>query len=422
MNPFLLIVIALILSAFFSGMEIAFVSSNKLRIELERKQGKFSAKVVAFLTRNPQQYIATMLVGNNVALVVYGIFMAFLLEPAIENHITTHASGILLIQTIVSTIIILFTAEFTPKTLFRINPNLLLGVFSVPVLFFYIILFPVSRFTIWISGGFIRLLFKHNINKQSKQLVFGKPDLDHLLTEAKDEKQEDKEDEPELKIFQNALDFSNVKVRDCMIPRTDMLALDVKTSIEDLCQQFVDSGYSKILIYNDKIDNIIGYITHKELLKRPQNIQSKLKKISFVPETLPASKLLGKLIKEHKSIAVVVDEYGGVSGMLTVEDIIEEITGEIEDEHDNSELTEKRISKNKYLFSGRLEIDYLNEEYNLNLPEHEEYDTLAGLVIYNTDRIPEPEEIVEINESFRLVIKKVTETRIELLTLETILE
>ena len=415
--PFV-ILITLIMSAFFSGMEIAFISANRLRIELDKKQGSLNSRIVNIFVNNPNQYIATMLVGNNIALVIYGLAMAIMLEPLILKF-TNSDSSILLIQTIISTLIILFTAEFLPKTIFRINPNLALNAFAVPIMCFYILFYPIALFTIFLSNTFLKKFLKVDIDATPQKLVFGKTDLDHLLSEGISDSLIMDSKEHEIKMFQNALDFPNLKIRDCMIPRTDITAVDVNSSIEDLKNKFIETGYSKILVYDDKIDNIIGYITHKELFKNPEDIRSKLLEVSFVPETMQARNLLTDFIQNRKSIAVVVDEFGGVSGMLTIEDIIEEIFGDIEDEHDITELIDTKISETEFVFSGRQEIEHINEKYELGLPESDEYETIAGLIIFYTEKLPQINEII-ILEKFQFKILKVTQTKIELVRVDIV--
>jgi len=412
----IIIIISLLLSAFFSGMEIAFVSSNKLRIELDRKQERFPTRIISVFTRNPGQYIATMLVGNNVALVVYGIMMAAVLIPLIQLYVSSDLA-ILVIQTIISTGIILLTAEFLPKALFRITPNAFLKVFGIPVLIFYVIFFPITRVSIWLSN-FILKNFMHVKTAVSREKsVFGKVDLDNLVHEVQSESDEQKEIENEFKIFQNALDFSKVKIRDCMIPRTEIEAIEVDASIEELRNRFVETGYSKILVFRDNIENILGYVSSKELFRNPDNIKDRIMSVITVPETMPANRLLRSFMQEHKSMAVVVDEFGGTAGIITIEDILEEIIGEIEDEHDVDEYIEKQVNDNEFVFSGRLEIDFLNEKYRLGLPESEEYETIAGLILYHYENIPKINERIVINSHFTFRIIKVTNTRIELVYL-----
>jgi len=413
MNYLLIIMLSVLFSAFFSGMEIAFVSSNKLRIELDKKQGFVGSRIISVFTSHPGQYIATMLVGNNIALVIYGIVMAILLEPFIHNF-TNSDPAILLIQTIISTLIILFVAEFLPKTLFRISPNTALKLFAIPVYLFYIILYPLTRFTIFISNLIIRIITRAPIKEETA--VFGKIDLDHLVSEVPLENIQQSETEHEIKIFQNALDFSNVKLRDCMVPRPEIVALDDNCQLDELSQKFIETGLSKILIYKESTDNIIGYINSKSLFRNPEELKPLILNLPIVPETMPANKLMQLFIREHKSIAVVVDEFGGTSGIVTLEDLIEEIIGEIEDEHDVSELTENQISDNEYLFSGRHEIDYLNEKYQLGIPESDDYETLAGLILFHHESIPKINERI-IVKPFLLQIMDVSETRIELIQL-----
>jgi CBS domain containing-hemolysin-like protein len=419
MSNLTIILISLLFSAFFSGMEIAFVASNKLRIELDKKHGLLSSRIISLFTSHPGQYITTMLVGNTIALVVYGSVMARILEPVIER-LTSSATGILVIQTIISALIILITAEFLPKTLVRINPNMVLKLLSAPVALFFILFYPVTRSTIWIINLVIKTFFPHSRSDMYyKNKIFGKVDLDYLISESTEESVEEEGDENDLKLFQNALEFSNVRLRDCMIPRAEIVAMELDSSVDELSQRFVETGFSKILIYNETIDNILGYITSKELFKNPDNIKSGLINISYVPETMAANKLLRKLIQEKKSLAVVVDEFGGISGMVTIEDIIEEIFGEIEDEHDIIELVEKQLSDKEYIFSGRLEIDYINEKYKLNIKESEEYDTLAGFIFYHYEKIPKMNERFTI-DNFEFKILKVSKTRLEVVHLSII--
>ncbi len=416
MNYITIILISLLLSAFFSGMEIAYVASNKLRIELDKKHGLFTSRIISFLTRNPSQFISTMLIGNNISLVVYGLVMANILHPFISHYISSEI-GILLSQTIISTLIILITAEFLPKALIRINPNLILNIFALPIVIFYIGFYPVVYVIVVFVNVILKKYIKSNTNDRQKNTVFNKIDLYHLISESNEKNIQNNNDSDELKLFQNALEFSGVKVRDCMIPRTEIVALDINTPIEILKQKFIETGYSKILIHEKSFDNFIGYITSKELFKDPKVIGSQLIKVSFVPETMAANTLLHQLIKEYKSLALVVDEFGGISGMVTIEDIIEEIFGEIEDEHDNTELIEKQINETEYLFSGRMEIDYINEKYNLKIPESEDYDTLAGYIFYHFQSMPKMHERI-VAGTIECKILKVSKTRIELVQLK----
>ncbi len=417
MNSLIIILLSLVFSAFFSGMEIAFVSSNKLRLELDIKQGNLTSRVISIFTSRPGDYIATMLVGNNISLVIYGILMAILLEPLI-SHYTNSESTTLIIQTIISTLIILFTAEFLPKTIFRLSPNTALRVFAIPVLVFYILLYPVTKLTIAISGFILHYFMRVPRNKNAHPNAFGKIDLDNLVNERNAEHDQQDEPEQEIKLFQNALDFSNVKLRDCMVPRTEIVAFDESVSMEELRSKFIETGLSKILIYRESTDNIIGYINSKELFRNPSDLASMIMSLPIVPETMPANKLLQSFIKDHKSISVVVDEFGGTSGIVTMEDILEEIIGEIEDEHDTSELTEDKLNEQEYIFSARHEIDYLNEKYRLNIPESDDYETLAGLILFHYESIPKINDRIHI-EGLVIRILDVSETRIELIHLHS---
>lgn len=416
MNSFLLILLSLILSAFFSGVEIAFISSNRLRIELDKKQGLFSAKIISLFVNNPGKFLTTMLAGNNIALVFYGILMANILEPVISMVFNSSIS-ILIIQTIISTLLILVTAEFLPKIVFRSIPNLTLNMFSIPGLVFYIIFYPLTTLIVWLSETIINGLHKSDNQVIKSRQVFNKIDLVDLIHQSGENEPDDRSSDNDLKLFQNALGFSSVKVRDCMVPRTEIYAIEFDTPIEELHQKFISTGFSKILIYKENIDNIVGYITSKTLFKKIKSLNNWLIEVPFVPETMSARRLLEKLIQAKKSLAVVVDEFGGISGMLTIEDIIEEIFGEIEDEHDTTELIEKQINENEYLFSGRLEIDYLNEKYHLKIPESEDYETLAGFIFHRHENIPLINENIIIDH-FIFKILKVSKTKIDLVHLK----
>jgi CBS domain containing-hemolysin-like protein len=403
-------------------MEIAFVSSNKLKIELDKKQGKLSGKINSFFAQNPQRFIGAMLVGNNIVLVLYGIFAAELSKPSIIlllNSIFNAVSDgtVAIIQTILSTLLILITAEYLPKALFRINPNYILNVFSIPTYLFYWLLYPISFFTVFLSENLLRII---GYSKQKEAIVFGKTDLDNLIKEVTEETRQNPENlENEIKIFKNALDFGNVKARDCMIPRNEVIAADIHDSIAEIRAKFIETGLSKIMIFKDNIDNIIGYIHSFALFKSPQHIKDVLMPVLIVPETMPVRDVLTKLTKERKTVAIVVDEFGGTAGLLTIEDVIEEIFGEIEDEHDEEQLTEKVISENEYIFSGRIEIKYLNEKYELNIPESEVYTTLAGYIINLNQRIPEVDEQIESPE-FIINITKASGSKIDEVHLKVI--
>ena len=393
----LFIILSLLFSALFSGLEIAFISANKLRVELNKKQGSYGSKIVSFLSENPGQYITTMLVGNNAALVIYGYLMAIELTPLIISLHIKSEIAILIIQTILSTLIILVTAEFLPKTLFRINPNKILNVFALPVTILYILLYPVAKITMAISSLILHIFFKAKINGKQEKVVFSAIDLDHIIDQSINETKDEDEIEHDVKLFQNALDFTKVKLRECIIPRNEIIALELNSPVEKLKEKFIETGFSKILIYKDSIDNIIGYAQSTELFHKPISISSMLKNLVIVPETMTANKLLNSFMKEHKSIALVVDEFGGTSGIVTIEDIIEEIFGEIEDEHDSTDFKEEQISETEFIFSGRLEIDYINEKYNLGISEEEEFETIAGYILHYHEEIPTEGEKIAID-------------------------
>jgi len=416
MNLFLIILITIIFSAFFSGMEIAFISANKLRLELDKQSEPFSSKILKLVTSHPGHYIATMLIGNNLALVIFGIAFAGLVEPVLHNF-TQSESLILFLQTVMSTLIILVLAEFLPKTLFRIFPNSLLNFLAIPLALFYFLFYPLASFTIVLTNSFLKRFFKTEVKSNSKNLVFGRVDLDAFVKENDSGRQETNMNiDKEIKLFKNALDFTKVKLREIMVPRTEIEMLDISTDINELRQKFVETGYSRILFYEGNSDNIIGYVHSSIIFQNPTSIKSYLKNLLIAPESMPANKLLSTFIKEHRSIAIVVDEFGGTSGMVTSEDILEEIFGEIEDEHDTSDIIEKQISDNEYIFSGRSEIDLLNEKYFLNLPETEEFETLAGLILYFHESIPKINTVIKIG-NFHLKILKATSTKIELVKL-----
>ena len=413
-----IILCSLVLSAFFSGMEIAYVSANKIHVEIEKKQNDFLARILTRLTRKPSKFIATMLVGNNIALVIYGFFMGDLLmkwlapgnfSNEIVVYLLTDLS--LITQTIISTLIILLTAEFLPKVFFQIYANFLLKFFAVPAYLFYILFSFISSFVIWISDLVLKNFFK--TQGDEVQLAFTKVELGNYISEQMDKVEHDQEVDSEIQIFQNALEFSEVKSREVMIPRTEIVAVDITTDPRELVETFTATGLSKILVYRENIDDIIGYIHSFELFKKPPTIKSILLPVVFVPETMLVKDVLNILIKKRKSIAVVIDEYGGTSGMMTVEDIVEELFGEIEDEHDPVILIEEKLDENKYLFAARLEVDYLNENYKLEIPIGENYETLGGYILDHTEEIPPKDGVVEI-DNFTFHIKEVSNTRIEL--------
>jgi len=392
------------------------VSSNKLKIELDKKRDTFSSKIIDIFTRNPGQYIVTMLVGNNIALVVYGMTMAIVLEP-VFFALTDSEITVFVLQTILATLLILLVAEFLPKALFLLKSNLALNVFAVPLLFFYILFYPVSKATIGISNFLLKYVLKVKTTAGKEKSTFGKTDLDHLVRESNEDLHEDDDIKNDIRIFQNALDFSSIKLRECKVPRPEILAFELNTSVDEIKQAFVETGYSRILIYKDTIDNVIGYVNSKDFFKNPTNARDVINRIIIVPETMPANKLLSLFIKEKKSIAVVVDEFGGTAGMVTIEDIMEEIFGEIEDEHDTTELEERQISENEFIFSGRLEIDYLNEKYKLDIPKSDDYETLAGFILYHHESIPKTNQKITVNP-FSFKILKMTKTKVDLVKME----
>jgi len=396
-------------------MEIAYVSSNKIHIEIEKKQNNFLSGVLKKITKRPSKFIATMLVGNNIALVIYGFFMGDLLM----EYIPLAGFSGLLVQTIISTLIILMTAEFLPKVFFQIYANSLVKVFAVPAYFFYLLFSLISEFIIWISDLVLKLIFKSE--GDTVQLTFSKLELGNYISEQMEIAETKEEMDSEIQIFQNALDFSEVKSREAMIPRTEVVAVDIDTSPKELAKIFTETGLSKILVYNENIDDILGYIHSFELFKKPANLKKVLMPVVFVPETMLVKDVLGILSKKRKSLAVVIDEYGGTSGIITVEDIIEELFGEIEDEHDSIALTEEELGEGHFKFSARLEVDYINENYKLNLKESENYETLGGLIVNHTEEIPDKGETVEIDD-YIFTILEVSNTKIELVELKIIHE
>jgi len=413
LNTLIYTFICLILSAFFSGMEIAFVSSSKLRFELEKMRPNLTSSILSVFYRYPQQFISSMLVGNNIVLVVYGLQMAKLLTPLF--FFTNNQFVITLLQSIIATIIVLFTGEFLPKTLFRINPNWWLRTFSWLVFLFYIVLYPIAVFTTWLSKNFLKL-FKMNTDLDDNNNMFSRIDLSYLVQESFDTKNPEEDLDAEVKIFQNALDFSKIKLRDCSVPRTEIVALDYNTSLETLKQTFIETGFSKIPIYKENIDNIIGYIHSSEMFEHPDEWKKHIRQIPIVPENMTAHKLMKLFMQQKKSIAVVVDEHGGTEGMVTLEDIIEEIFGEIEDEHDVKEYTAEQLSENEYLLSGRMEVEQVNEKFGIGIPESDEYDTMAGFILHHHQHFPKANEIIQI-EDFKFKCIKVANNRIELLRL-----
>lgn len=414
----IIIVVSLLLSAFFSGMEIAYISSNKIHIELEKKQGDFLGVLLGKLTAKPSKFITTMLIGNNIALVIYGFKMGDILIEWFQSLLPSNYNLInyllldlqLLSQTVISTIVILITAEFLPKVFFQIYSNTLLKFFALPAYLFYILFSFVSDFVIWISDFILKTVFK--TEGDTVELALTKVELGNFISEQMESVESHENVDSEIQIFQNALEFTEVKAREVMVPRTEITAIDISDSIENLRQIFIETGYTKILVYKDSIDDILGYVHSFELFKKPKTIKSILVTVVFVPETILIKEVLNLLTKKRKSIAVVIDEYGGTSGVMTVEDIIEELFGEIEDEHDSIELTEEKIDDNTYNFSARLEVDYLNETYKLNLPEGEAYETLGGLIVNQTQEIPQLNDTIRVGD-FKFTITEVSSTKID---------
>ncbi|WP_456376569.1 hemolysin family protein [Lutibacter sp.] len=397
-----IILISILFSAFFSGMEIAYVSANKFQVELEKKKDGFISKIVGKLTSNSSKFITTMLVGNNIALVVYTFFMGKLIIGFLPIA-TLNEFTVLLIQTVISTLIILVTAEFLPKAIFRIYANEALWIFAPIAYVFYIAFYIISEFMTLISDYFLKLFF--NSSKVLQQTEFSKKELGNYISKQLENAKDCEEVDSEIQIFQNALEFDTVKAREIMIPRIEIVAVDITESIADLKNIFIETGYSKILVYKDSLDDILGYAHAFELFKHPKTIQSILLPVEFVPESMLINNVLNVLIKKKKSISVVLDEFGGTSGIITVEDIVEELFGEIVDEHDKIDLLENKINDREFEFSARLEVDYLNETYNLNLEEDESYETLGGFIVYKNEDIPEQGEVIEINNLYFKMLK-----------------
>lgn len=410
------IIICLVLSAFFSGMEIAYVSSNKVYLSIEKKQNNFNAKVLARLIEKPSQFITAMLVGNNVVLVIYGFFSGELIMnwiATLNYSFTPFAS--LLLQTVISTLIILLTAEFLPKVFFQIYANTFVKFFAIPAFVFHQLFYWVSRFIIWISDFILMKFFK--TEGDQVQDYFSKVELGNFITEQMNGVSDEDEIDSEIQIFQNALEFSDLKARDIMTPRTEISGVDILDSVQELREIFINTGYSKIIVYQNSVDEILGYVHSFELFKKPKTIKSVMISIEYVPETIYIKDLLDILTKKRKSMAVILDEYGGTSGIITVEDIIEELFGEIEDEHDlEEELIDEKLDDESYLFSARLDVEFINEKYNLNIPETDSYSTLGGFIVHHVKEIPQNGEKLEI-ENFEIIIHSASNKKIELVKL-----
>ena len=420
------LLVSMLFSAFFSGMEIAFVSSNRLRAEMDREKNGLSQKAISLFYQHPNNFVSTMLVGNNIALVIYGILFAKLFDATLFYPLSDGMR--VTADTLLSTLVVLFTGEFLPKTVFKNNPNTMLTFFAIPAYLCYVVLYPVSRFATLLSKGLLRLVGVR-MSKEDEDKEFTKVDLDYLVQTSIDNADNEDEIGEEVKIFQNALDFSETKVRDCMVPRTEIDAVEDTSTIEELKQIFIESGHSKIIVYHEDIDHVVGYIHSSDMFRLDSasvansplhSLQSSLvRTISFVPETMLASKLMQMLMQQKRSLAIVVDEFGGTSGLVSLEDIMEEITGEIEDEHDNSKHVAKQVGDHEYILSARLEIEKINEQFDLALPESDEYMTLGGLILHEYQSFPKLNEIVRIRE-FEFKILKNTATKIELVRLKVI--
>ena len=411
----ILILLTILLSAFFSGMEIAFLSKNRLRLEIDRKQSRMFDFIAGLFARHPGQYITTILVGNNIALVVYSLCMSLMLRTiaGLCGWSDIYEHGSVLLETCVSTLVIIFLGEFIPKSIFRNNPNFYYRFFAPLIYTFYIILYPVARLTALMSYGILRL-FGRRVDENQTAEVFDKTDLASLLDANSSGGDVRHDDENEIKIFQNALDFADLRVRDCMVPRIDIEAVDIEnTTVEDLTARFVESKYSRIFVWRDSIDNIIGYVNSKSLFTQPKHIGEVMIKVDYVAETMPLQALLGKFTRRKRNVAVVIDEFGGTAGIISLEDVLEQIFGEIEDEHDISDMTEKEVGKGEYVFSCRLEVEYLNEKYGLGIEERDDYDTLAGYIIYNYEGIPAAGQTVDTPQ-MQIRILRTTRSRIEL--------
>lgn len=415
MNTTIIILCSILVSAFFSGIEIAFISSNKLLIELRSKQGSFSAKLLSPFVNNPSRFISTTLVGNNIGLVVYGIYMGEFLNPHIIHLIPATANStllLLLIQSLLSTAVVLVTAEFIPKVLFRINPDVVLRVLAYPFIVTYYLFWPLVHFITWLAKLILNNILRVQFSESTP--VFSKVDLDQYVSESVEDLEEDADVDTE--IFKNALDFGNVRLRDCMTPRTELISMDIDASIDELYQKFIDSGLSKILIHQGTVDHIIGYVHQKDIFKKPHSIRAILLPIEIAPETMLANDLLNVFTRKHKSLALVVDELGVTAGIVTIEDVMEEIFGEIEDEHDVEQLAEIQLNDKEFVLNARLEVDYLNSKYELNIPEGE-YNTLGGFIIAEHENIPSKGEVIVLN-NFEFTILSVSNNRINELRLK----
>ncbi|MBO6188712.1 MAG: HlyC/CorC family transporter [Prevotella sp.] len=418
MTPLIIgLLITMVFSAFFSGMEIAFVSSNRLRAEMDREKNGLSQRALTVFYNHPNNFISTMLVGNNIALVVYGILFARIFDATLFSSLGDGAR--VTCDTLLSTIVVLFTGEFLPKTIFRSNPNGMLTFFAIPAYVCYVVLYPISRFSTLLSRGLLRL-FGVRMPNETEEREFTKTDLDYLVQSSIDNATDDAQIEDEVEMFHNALDFADTKVRDCMVPRTEIEAVDVEDcTVEQLKSKFIESGHSKIIVYRGDIDHIIGYIHSSELFKHVTSIERHIQQMPYVPETMAARKLMHIFLQQKKSLGVVVDEFGGTSGIVSLEDIVEEITGDIEDEHDSQKYVAKQLADGEYMLSARLEIEKVNELFDLNLPESDDYKTVGGLILHEYQSFPKLNEVVSVGR-FEFKIVKNTMTKIELVRLKIV--
>ncbi len=417
MDTFIYLLMTMFFSAFFSGMEIAFVSVGRLRFEMEPKKN-LSSHIFSYFFRNSNNFISTMLVGNSIALVIYSILMARLINTYVLSDLVSNDFIRVLLQTVISTLIILVTGEFLPKSFFKINPHTVLKFFAFPLLACYVILYPISKLVSLLSC-FVLKVFGMKINKEASDKAFSRVDLDYFVQSGIDNAIREEDLDAEVKIFQNALDFSSIKIRDCIVPRTEVVAVNLDASMDELKNLFIESGISKIIVYDGNIDNVVGYIHSSEMFRNPIDWRNNIKEVPIVPETMGAHKLMRLFMQQKKTIAVVVDEFGGTSGIVSLEDLVEEIFGEIEDEHDNTSYICKQLDGREYILSARLEIGRVNEEFNLELPESDDYLTVGGLILHYYQSFPKLHEVIEIGK-YQFKIIKITATKIELVRLKII--
>lgn len=411
---FIGLIVSMVFSAFFSGMEIAFVSSNRLLAEMDKEKNGLSQRAITVFYHHPNNFVSTMLVGNNIALVIYGILFARIFDELLFSGLSDGAR--VTADTLLSTLVVLFTGEFLPKTIFKSSPNALLTFFAVPAFVCYVVLYPISRFATLLSRGLLRLAGV-KMQKEQDDREFTRVDLDYLVQSSIDNAKSDEEIEEEVKIFQNALDFTETRVRDCMVPRTEIDAVEDTCDIEQLKQMFIESGHSKVVVYHEDIDHVVGYIHSSEMFQHPKDWREGIRQLPFVPETMQASRLMKTFMQQHKSIAIVVDEFGGTSGLISLEDIVEEIFGDIEDEHDSNNYVAKQMANGEYMLSARLEIEKVNEMFDLELPESDEYMTVGGLILHEYQSFPKLNEVVTIGR-YEFKIVKNTATKIELVRLK----